>query len=410
MIGGADALSPAVAPPPGNPRFPLFDALRGIAVLAVLVFHSFLLTGALNRPVVGDVALQLGALGPIVFFVISGFLLYRPWVAARAGSAPAPGTERYGARRALRILPAYWFALTVLAVFPGIVGVFTGDWWRYYLFLQLYSDETLARGLPVAWTLCVEVAFYVCLPIWALMLRRVRVGAGARGWLRAELWALALVATGALAVQVAASRQLVSHLVAQTLLGQAVWMALGMALAVASVAAAQPGDAFARLRRRVVERPGPCWAGAAVATGALALVHGDVDGLLGLVASLRAEQPLPETLAGIALTAAASVLLVLPAVFGTGAGGLPRRVLAFGPLVWLGVVSYGVYLWHLTIAELLALPEMPAQFSADGLNLVGRLPFAVTPILFALTLALSCAVAALSYRFVERPFLRRKAR
>ena len=97
----------------------------------------------------GDAAVQLGALGPIVFFAISGFLLYRPWVAARAAGAPAPAAGRYARRRALRILPAYWVALTVLAVFPGITGVFTGDWWRYYLFLQAYDARTLGLGIPV---------------------------------------------------------------------------------------------------------------------------------------------------------------------------------------------------------------------------------------------------------------------
>ena len=138
MIGAAsaDAPSPAVAPPPGNPRFPLFDALRAIAVIAVVAFHAAILGGALERPVLGDAAVQLGALGPIVFFAISGFLLYRPWVAARAAGAVPPAALRYARRRALRILPAYWVALTVLAIYPGITGVFTSDWWRYYLFLQ----------------------------------------------------------------------------------------------------------------------------------------------------------------------------------------------------------------------------------------------------------------------------------
>ena len=83
------------------------------------------------------------AQAPILFFAISGFLLYRPWVAA-----PRPAPRRYARRRALRILPAYWLALTLLAIFPGIVGVFTGDWWRYYLFLQLYSADTAQPGHP----------------------------------------------------------------------------------------------------------------------------------------------------------------------------------------------------------------------------------------------------------------------
>jgi peptidoglycan/LPS O-acetylase OafA/YrhL len=213
------ARSPAVAPPPGNPRFALFDSLRAIAVLGVITFHVFSLSGAIARPVVGDAAVLLGVEGPLLFFVISGFLLYRPYVAARAEGRPAPSITRYARRRALRILPAYWVALTVLAVFPGVVGVFTSDWWRYYLFAQLYSRDTVGGGIPVAWTLCVEASFYVLLPLWALAVRRLRL----------ELGALALVAAAGIAIQVAAARNAVSDLLATTVLGQCTWLALGMA-------------------------------------------------------------------------------------------------------------------------------------------------------------------------------------
>jgi peptidoglycan/LPS O-acetylase OafA/YrhL len=60
-LGADPATSPALAPPPGNPRFALFDSLRAIAVLGVMVFHVFGITGALDRPVVGNAALVLGS-------------------------------------------------------------------------------------------------------------------------------------------------------------------------------------------------------------------------------------------------------------------------------------------------------------------------------------------------------------
>jgi peptidoglycan/LPS O-acetylase OafA/YrhL len=401
-----EAPSPAVSPPPGNPRFALIDSLRGIAVLSVLTFHVASISGALTPGVLGDLLAVLGDVGLVLFFVISGFLLYRPFVAAREAGRRPPRTARYARRRVLRIVPAYWVALTALAIFPGIVGPFSGDWWRYYFFGQLYSQRTVGGGIPVAWTLCVEVSFYVLLPIWARAIRRLRLGPGPRALLGSELLPLALLAGCGLAVQIAASRLAVSRLVSDSLAGQCTWFALGMALAVASVAVGAR-DLDGRLLRAVNHRSALCWVGAAACLAGLAAVLRPGGGFAILLA-LTTKQPLSKTLPGLALTAGLVVLLVAPAVFGQGAGGLPRRVLAAAPLALLGLISYGVYLWHLTIAELLGMRSARLQFSAHGLNLVGRIHTARTPILFVLTLVLSCAIAALSYRFVELPFLRRK--
>ena len=58
--------SPAVAPPPGNPRFALFDSLRAIAALAILVFHVAAITAAIEDPVTGDVLAVLGSRGVVL--------------------------------------------------------------------------------------------------------------------------------------------------------------------------------------------------------------------------------------------------------------------------------------------------------------------------------------------------------
>jgi peptidoglycan/LPS O-acetylase OafA/YrhL len=390
-----EAPSPAVAPPPGNPRFPLFDSLRGLAVLAVLAFHVFMLTGALARSGIGDVVAVAGAQGPPVFFAISAFLLYRPWVAARAAGRRAPSTMRYGRRRVLRILPAYWFALTALAIFPGIAGVFTGDWWRYYFFLQLYDTGTLGLGIPVAWTLCVEVTFYLLLPLWAFAARRARP--------RRELVALALVAAAGIAVQVAAGREAIADIAGQSLVGQCTWFALGMALAIVSVAGG------GRAARAIAARPVASMAGAMVAFALLVPLRHEPGGLLGIVAALQTTQPYHELLLDIVLTALMVALLLAPAIWDTPAR-LPQRLLGAAPLAWLGLISYGVFLWHLTIAQLLIQPAAPEHFEADGLGLAERIGDGVTPIALVLTLAASCAVATASYRWIELPFLRRKER
>jgi peptidoglycan/LPS O-acetylase OafA/YrhL len=234
-------------------------------------------------------------------------------------------------------------------------------------------------------------SFYVALPVWALTMGNLS--------LRAQLVALGALATAGAAVQVAALRLHVSHLLAQTLLGQCTWMAIGMALAVASVA---PPGRVARIGR---DHAAWCWGAAAATFAGLAVLRDHGGGLLGIIAALQTRQPYPRALADVALSGALTALVLLPAVF--AGRGVPHRVLAARPLAWIGLVSYGIFLWHLTIAEWLALPAAPAQFRAAGLDLASHLSFLP---LFALTLGASCAIAAASYYFVELPFLRRKER
>ena len=82
-------------------------------------------------------------------------------------------------------MPAYWVALTVIAIAVPLDGVFEpGHAVVYYGFLQIYTDLALG-GITQAWSLCVEVAFYALLPLWALALARRAPS------VRGELWALA---------------------------------------------------------------------------------------------------------------------------------------------------------------------------------------------------------------------------
>ncbi|MGZ4293395.1 MAG: acyltransferase family protein [Solirubrobacteraceae bacterium] len=155
--------------------------------------------------------------------------------------------------------------------------------------------------------------------------------------------------------------------------------------------------------------PGACWiAAAACLAAATAVLH--PGGLFNIIVSLHTKQPYARTLVGIVLTAGLSVFVVAPAVFGEDARGIPRRVLAWAPLAWLGLVSYSVYLYHLAVAELLGESSDPAHFSANGLGLADRIHHLSTPVLLILTVLGSTAAAAVSYYVVELPFLRRKER
>ena len=89
MASVADSVPDAVAPPPRHPRFPLVDGMRAIAVLGVLVVHSAVAGDAVSSSIGGRLLAHLNV-GVTIFFLISGFLLYRPFIAHRLGGAPPP--------------------------------------------------------------------------------------------------------------------------------------------------------------------------------------------------------------------------------------------------------------------------------------------------------------------------------
>src|SRR3954447_26858620 len=140
----APACPPALTPPVGNPRFPALDAVRGVAALMVVLFHAAEASG------VSGVFQHLDV-GVTVFFVLSGFLLYRPMLAANLGLAPATATGRFYWRRFLRIAPGYWMALLVVSP----IVTYAGGGLINASLLQVYDTDWLLTGIGAAWTLCV---------------------------------------------------------------------------------------------------------------------------------------------------------------------------------------------------------------------------------------------------------------
>jgi peptidoglycan/LPS O-acetylase OafA/YrhL len=379
---GTAEVPDAVAPPPRHPRFPLFDGLRAIAVLCVVLVH---VPGSEALPTVFERLVVHLNLGVVIFFVISGFLLYRPFIAARGGGAPEPALTDYAKRRFLRIVPAYWLALTVLTVVPGMVGVEGGNPVPQYTLvhtLPLFGGPTCYGftdcGLVHTWSLVIEVTFYALLPLYAWVVFRLTRHLDRRAWLRAELAILAALALASLLLHFVFFDD--SPWVASTVVGAWLLFAFGTGLAVASVAL-DDDQRQPALVRSTVRRPGLVWL-AAIALYIVLCMWAPIE----LGAFTRAQSVI--LYVGLGLVA---FLLVLPAVFGSGAGGWPRRVLGHPLMQWLGLISYGIFLWHLAIAL-----ELGAE--------LGWLPTLLG------TLVLSVAVAAASYYLVERPILRLKYR
>ena len=151
----------------GNERFPLLDGVRALATISVVAFHVPFATGAL-----GDTGwrawLAYLTFGPPLFFILSGFLLYRPFLTGRETSATT-----FLRKRAMRIFPAYWVLLTVFWIWPGL-PIAGGDVWKYYGLAHVYDGATVLGGLGVSWTLCTELAFYLVLPGAAWLLMRTK--------------------------------------------------------------------------------------------------------------------------------------------------------------------------------------------------------------------------------------------
>jgi peptidoglycan/LPS O-acetylase OafA/YrhL len=379
----------AVKPPPGNPRFPLMDSMRAIAALMVVVTHASGLTAFNSENPLGAITARLNV-GVTVFFLISGFLLYRPFVRAAFHGIEPPRVARFFRRRALRIVPAYWLALTVLAIWPGLAGVFTGNWWAYYGLAQVYSDEYILGGIGPAWSLCIEVTFYLVLPLYAMWAARLHAGRRSREHaVRAELWALAALGLASLALRTVVHVTDDQVTFPSTLPATFLWFALGMGLAVASVAL-EGDEERVGVVRVVVRRPWVAWA---LAAAVLVVLSWGA----GLPRRFPADFSEGSFFAEHVLFGAFAFFLLLPAVFGDDRGGWPRRVLANPVLAWLGLVSYGIYLWHASL--MIWLDEEGATGWIAGLEFPGLLVF---------TTLFATACAAASYYLVERPLLRFK--
>jgi len=376
----------AVAPPPGHPRFAHIDALRAIAALCVVVAHTAVFGGFASHA--WTTALLSGlTVGVPIFFVISGFLLYRPFLAAQVLGAPPTTTRAYFWRRALRIIPAYWLALTVLGLWAHLHGVFTHDWWRYYLFLQVYSPRTLYGGILPAWTLCVEVTFYILLPLFAATMGRAARGASRRGRLHAELSVLAVLAVASLVlrtIDLSGPRTVLDN----TLLENFDWFALGMALAVLSVAV-EAGEALGSVSRVVMRRALWCWAAALAIYVLVARLFPSATVQVRGIFFQTAWGGLAVHV-GFGLIAA---LLVAPAVF-VRERSAPARMLAWPALAWLGLVSYGIYLWHD--------PLLGKLLQHGAYSWWPHHPFLV---LTVATVVVAVVAAAVSYYAFERPIL-----
>jgi peptidoglycan/LPS O-acetylase OafA/YrhL len=385
-VGGLES----AAEPRGPERvtFPCFDGFRALAAIVVLVTHVAFLSGFNGRSRFGAFTARMDV-GVAVFFMISGFLLYRPFVASRLAGGTGPRTGGYFWRRALRILPAYWVALTITVFVLHVPKDLpsAGDLFLYYGLWHLYDVNDVIGPILSSYTLVTEISFYVFLPIYAFALSRWARRPPERQ-VRIDLAVLGCLIVAGIAYRWAIRSRFEGERAFQLLNVLPGWIdvfAVGMALAVLSVWLAGR-DEPVLFRRRVF--PALSWALAAAAFVAISLWMGRP----GRIDTLGQDMGVHYFYLAVGL------FFLLPGIFGPQRKGLVRHVLQNRAVQMLGLISYGLYLWNETLLE-------------KYVEWTDSTPFNTSfPKMLAIVFLATVLVAAASYVVVEKPALSLKGR
>ncbi|HEY2947505.1 MAG TPA: acyltransferase family protein [Micromonosporaceae bacterium] len=353
---------------------PALDGVRAFAVAAVVLFHG------------GVGLLSGGFLGVDAFFVLSGFLITSLLLAERA----ATGTIRlvaFWGRRARRLLPALLIVLLVVVTLGrGLqrddvsVGLLRGDalaalgyvanWRMIYRGSDYFTASAAPSPLQHTWSLGIEEQFYLIWPVVVLAL----LGIGAWKQSRPVLLTVCLVGAGESAIAGAVLYR--ADDVNRAYFGTDTRaQALLIGAAVAVVLAGRPNT-------QAADRPAARSRVASVAFGAAALV-----GVLGTAWLWTHARGTDGWLYRGGLTAGAVGIAAVIAHAVLSPTSVTARVLSLAPIVWLGKISYGVYLWHWPLFQYLD----AERTGLGGANLL------------ALRCAALLAISIASYVLVERP-------
>jgi peptidoglycan/LPS O-acetylase OafA/YrhL len=344
-------------------RVASLTGIRAVAALLVMLTHAAYSTGKYTHGYVGLVYSRM-EIGVPIFFVLSGFLLFGPWVKAAASHAMPPSVRRYAWHRVRRIMPAY--IVTVLAAYLlyhfRTAGPNPGHTWmgllRNLTLSQGYTDNYLYsylhQGLTQMWSLAVEVAFYVVLPSLAYLLLVV---------LCRRRWRPALLLTGLAGLALITPAWLIlvhttdflpdgSRLWLPTYLS---WFIGGMMLAV--------------LQQMAVRAY-------AMACLPLALVSYFIVATPIAGAPTTSPAELREALFKAAFYAMIATLAVAPLALGDR--GMYARFLASRPMVFLGEISYEIFLIHLLTMELVMVEIVGFPIYTGSMGILFIATFVVT--------------------------------
>lgn len=367
----------------GDGRFIAGHPLRAVAALWIVCYH--VAANAAGRVAADSQAVDLSAaLGEIgqflsrailsvyLFFGLSAYLLTRPYVKSVVLGARFPKLSSYARNRALRILPVFWIAVAVTFAVFGRRGEGWSEVLAVPLMAQMYDPSDFSRAMPQAWTLDVELLFYILLPAaaWA-GLKLIGGRSSERGRAQIVLIVILASALGSILLRTGADEWF------EIIWLPGIWFSFA---AGAAVAAAEP------LLRARITRPET---GRRLAAALLAVaVAGTVYFVWGV------DSLLVGGLVGFGFVFA---VILAPLVLQWTTGGC-WKLLDNRPLHWIGERSYSFYIWHVLVLHFVAKP-MPEFEGA---------PARTMAVLIVPGLIACLAVAWLSFKYIEEPFLRRK--
>ena len=335
-------------PTTASSRFAGLEGLRTVGLIAVFASHTgfatgttygslwtFSVGGSTHRPtyVLGHLEAAVA-----IFFMISAFLLYRPFAAALYANRTPSGAGEFLRRRLVRAFPAYWAALAILFVTNSISARNPGHFLKMVTLTHIYSEEDFFanRTLVPTWTLATELVFYFFLLGYVACMRRLPQMSAQRR-LKIELSVLALVCVAAFAWRFLVYHvHSMPHVAEFWFMGTADVFALGLGLGAI--------DGYVRSGASVpvwdrIASYGDVWAVMAIGFFVAVPVFADASAGIGVSRGWDAYQR------NFYQTACAFCLLV-PVVCGDQSRGAYRRFVRLRPLAYVGGVSYGIYLWH----------------------------------------------------------------
>ncbi len=418
----AELVGPPTAEPPktpeatvkGNPprrtRVPVLDGIRGLIAIGVLFMHTAYFAGIMDLgPVKGVPVINWLTVGLTIiltpFFLLSGMLLYKSFAKATFTGTSGPPVKAFFARRLLRIVPTYWVVVAAALLLINFASI-DSVWYVVAPVLGLHyfkntDSSGLIPGLEITWSVVTEVLFYLLLPVAAVLINRyARNAAGdpARQLRRMVCCLLPFVLIGP-------AWEIYTHLPS---MGQypieLFWppmffgvMALGMVLgalnAYHDVTGKVPG-----LYRLAAKSPLSWWA--------LAFTLYIVNCIRPFDKAGSSDYPpISQALLDHVLTVVWGVLVLVPLIAPTARSRVMDVVLGNKLSVFLGRISYGVYLWHF--------PVLYFAFRAGSLFGTAPMmePGTIAPWLLVGEVLLGTIIlATLTYYLVERPAGRLGAR